>query len=398
MTAGRTRVRAVAQIGDAGDAGGAGAAPRSGPPAPPPDDNERYYLATQRQLVWRAFRRHRLALLSALALLALYLTMAFAEFLGPYEPFERNRAALHHPPTRIRLFHEGRFVGPFVYRYEQTLDRQTLRRHYTEDRSRPYPIRLLQRGSPYRMWGLIDGDLHLFGAEAPGMVFLLGTDDLGRDMFSRITQASRISLSIGLVGVALSFLLGASLGAISGYFGGAVDTAVQRVIELLRSVPTIPLWMGLAAAIPPAWSMQKRYFGITVIISLVAWTSLARVVRGKFLELREADFVAAGRLAGATDAKIILTHMLPGFMSYLIVNATLAVPNMILGETSLSFLGLGLQRPVLSWGVLLQNAQNVRTMAVHPWLMTPVLFVIAAVLLFNFVGDGLRDAADPYKR
>ena len=355
---GAVRVRAVAQVGDA-------EATHPGPPAPP-DDNERYFIATQRQLIWRAFKRHRLALISSLALLALYLTMAFAEFLGPYAPFERNRDALHQPPTRIHLFHEGRFIGPFVYRYQQTLDMQTLRRNYAEDRSEPYPIRLLQRGSPYRMWGLFDGDLHLFGVDAPGLVYLLGTDDLGRDMFSRITQASRISLSIGLVGVALSFLLGASLGAISGYFGGAVDTAIQRII--------------------------------TVIISLVAWTSLARVVRGKFLELREADFVAAGRLAGATDVKIILSHMLPGFMSYLIVNATLAIPNMILGETSLSFLGLGLQRPVLSWGVLLQNAQNVRTMAVFPWLMSPVLFVIAAVLLFNFVGDGLRDAADPYKR
>ena len=387
----RPVVRAIAQVAGADDV----------PPpieSAPPEENERYFIATQRQLIWRAFKRHRLALISSLALLVLYLSMTFAEFLGPYEPFDRNRDALHHPPTRIHLFHEGRFIGPFVYRYEQTLDMATLRRNYAEDTSQPYPIRLLRRGSPYRMWGLFEGDLHLFGVEEPATVYLLGTDDLGRDMFSRITQASRISLSIGLVGVALSFLLGASLGAISGYFGGAVDTVIQRIIELLRSVPTIPLWMGLAAAIPPAWSMQKRYFGITVIISLVAWTSLARVVRGKFLELREADFVAAGRLAGTTDAKIILSHMLPGFMSYLIVNATLAIPNMILGETSLSFLGLGLQRPVLSWGVLLQNAQNVRTMAVHPWLMTPVLFVIAAVLLFNFVGDGLRDAADPYKR
>ena len=383
-------VRAVAQVGDA-------ESPAAGQAAPP-DDNERYFIATQRQLIWRAFKRHRLAFVSALALLALYLTMAFAEFMGPYEPFERYREAIHHPPTRIRLLHEGRFIGPFVYRYEQTLDMQTLRRNYDEDRSQPYRLRLLHRGTPYRLWGLFAGELHLFGVDDPGKVFLLGTDDLGRDMFSRITRASRISLSIGLVGVVLSFVFGASLGAISGYFGGAVDTAIQRIIELLRSIPTIPLWMGLAAAIPPAWSMQKRYFGITVIISLVAWTSLARVVRGKFLELREADFVTAGRLAGATDAKIILSHMLPGFMSYLIVNATLAIPNMILGETSLSFLGLGLQRPILSWGVLLQNAQNVRTMAVHPWLMTPVLFVIAAVLLFNFVGDGLRDAADPYKR
>ena len=383
-------VRAVRQVGDA-------ESPAAGP-APPPDENERYFIATQRQLIWRAFKRHRLAFVSAMALLALYLVMAFAEFLAPYEPFDRYREAIHHPPIRIRLLHEGRFIGPFVYRYEQTLDMQTLRRHHTEDRSRPFRLRLLHRGVPYRLWGLFDGNLHLFGVDEPGKLFLFGTDDLGRDMYSRVTHASRISLSIGLVGVAMSFVLGASLGAISGYFGGAVDTAIQRIIELLRSVPTIPLWMGLAAAIPPAWSMQKRYFGITMIISLVAWTSLARVVRGKFLELREADFVAAGRLAGATDVKIIITHMLPGFLSYLIVNATLAVPNMILGETSLSFLGLGLQRPVLSWGVLLQNAQNVRTMAVHPWLMTPVLFVIVAVLLFNFVGDGLRDAADPYKR
>ena len=366
----------------------------------PPDNDiasEQYYLATQRQLIWRAFKRHKLAVVSSILLATLYVTMAFAEFISPNEPYFRFQGAIHHPPTPIHLFHEGRLVGPFVYRYEQTLDMQTLRRNYDEDRTEPHRIRLFVRSEPYEMWGFVPLSVRLFGVRDPGRLFLFGADELGRDMFSRITAASRISLSIGLVGVILSFLLGATLGSISGYFGGATDTVIQRIIEFLRSIPTIPLWMGFAAAIPHGWSNEGRYFAITVILSLVAWTSLARVVRGKFLELRQAEFVLAARLAGATDRRIIVSHMFPGFLSYLIVNATLAIPNMILAETSLSFLGLGLRRPVLSWGVLLQDAQNVRTVAVHPWLMIPVLFVIATVLLFNFVGDGLRDAADPYK-
>ena len=359
---------------------------------------DKYYTATQTQLIVRAFKKHKLAVISLFILLLFYLFASFAEFLSPYGPFDRYTKFIHAPPTRLHFVHDGKFsFKPFVYMQVQELDMKTLRRLYTEDKSKPYNVKFFSRSFEYKMWSLFEGNLHLFSVEEPAHIFLLGTDDLGRDMLSRIIYASRISLSIGFVGVVLSFVLGATLGAISGYFGGVVDTVVQRIIELLRSIPTIPLWMGLAAAVPPDWTPVRRYFAITIIISFVAWTGLARVVRGKFLELREEEYIMAARLAGTGTFKIILTHMFPGFISYLIVNATLAVPRMILAETSLSFLGLGLRPPVVSWGVLLQKAQNVRTMALHPWLLLPVLFVIATVLLFNFIGDGLRDAADPYK-
>ena len=359
---------------------------------------DRYYTATQGQLIVRAFKKHRLAVISLFLLLLFYVTASFAEFLSPYGPFDRYSKFVHAPPTKVHFVHDGSFsLRPFVYKQVQELDMKTLRRHYSEDKSQPHYVKFFSRSIDYKMWTLFDGNLHLFSVEEPGHIFLLGADELGRDMLSRIIYASRISLSIGFVGVVLSFVLGVTLGAISGYFGGVADTVIQRIIELLRSIPTIPLWMGLAAAVPPDWTPIMRYFAITVILSLVAWTGLARVVRGKFLELREEEFIMAARLAGTGTFKIILTHMFPGFISYLIVNATLAVPRMILAETSLSFLGLGLRTPVVSWGVLLQKAQNVRTMAVHPWLLLPVIFVIATVLLFNFIGDGLRDAADPYK-
>ncbi len=359
---------------------------------------DRYYTATQTQLIIRAFKKHKPAVVSAFILFLFYVTASFAEFLSPYGPFDRYSEFIHAPPTKIHFVHNGSFsLRPFVYRQIQVLDMETLQRFYEEDKSEPYYIKFFTRSVEYKMWSLFDGNLHLFGVEQPAHLFLFGTDELGRDMFSRIVFASRISLSIGFVGVILSFVLGATLGAISGYFGGVADAIIQRIIELLRSIPTIPLWMGLAAAVPPDWTPIMRYFAITVILSLVAWTGLARVVRGKFLELREEEFIMAARLAGTGTFKIILTHMFPGFISYLIVNATLAVPRMILAETSLSFLGLGLRPPVVSWGVLLQKAQNVRTMAIQPWLLIPVIFVIVTVLLFSFIGDGLRDAADPYK-
>ena len=253
------------------------------------------------------------------------------------------------------------------------------------------------RGERYRLWGLIETDRHLFGVAAPGVIYLLGTDDLGRDMLARVLHAGRISLSIGLLGVAFSFVLGLLFGGLSGYYGGAVDLVIQRVVEFLISIPQIPLWMALSAALPANWPPLRVYFGITLILSIVGWTGLARVVRGKLLELRESDFVMAARVAGALDGAIIRRHLLPSFMSYLIVSLTLAVPGMILGETALSFLGLGLRPPVVSWGVLLQKAQNLRTVALHPWLLIPAGFVVVTVLAFNFLGDGLRDAADPYK-
>jgi peptide/nickel transport system permease protein len=260
-----------------------------------------------------------------------------------------------------------------------------------------YPINFFVQGAEYKFLGLVDTNLHLFGVAEGGTIFLLGTDELGRDLFSRILYGGAISLSIGLLGVFASFILGAVLGGISGYYGGIIDVIVQRVIEFLLSMPTIPLWMALSVAVPIDWPPTRVYFAITLILSLRGWCGLARVVRGKLLELREEDFVMAAQLQGANDGRIILRHMLPSFLSYLIVDMTLAIPGMILGETALSFLGLGLRPPVVSWGVLLQKATNVRTVATFPWLMWPAVAVILVVLGFNFMGDGLRDAADPYK-
>jgi len=274
---------------------------------------------------------------------------------------------------------------------------ETLQKIYSEDKIKKYPIHFFAHGEKYKMWNLFPMDIHLFGVKDRGVIFLLGTDRMGRDMFSRILYGARISLSIGLVGVFLSLVIGLALGGISGYLGGVTDTILQRVIEVLRSFPTIPLWMALSAAVPPQWPPLRVYFGITVILSFIGWTGLARVVRGKLLALREEDYAMAAKIAGCKDMRIIGRHLLPGFLSYIIVSMTLSIPGMILGETSLSFLGLGLRPPITSWGVLLKEAQNVRTVALHPWLMIPVIFVIITVLAFNFLGDGLRDAADPYK-
>ena len=356
-----------------------------------------YYVASSWTLIRRRFLKHRLAVVGGVILLAIYLSAAFAGFLSTAGTFERHTDFLYAQPTRVRVFHEGRLQRPFVYGLRTGRDPETLAPIYEDDVQRRYPLRLLVRGHEYRLLGLIPANLHLLGVDPPGRLFLFGTDSLGRDMFSRVLAGARISLTIGLVGVAISFVLGCLLGGVSGYFGGLADMIVQRVIEFLQALPQIPLWMALAAAVPANWPALRIYFMITVILSVVGWTELARVVRGKILQLRVEDYVMAAAVAGAREGTIITRHLLPGFASYLIVSMTLAVPGMILGETALSFIGIGLRPPVVSWGVMLQQAQNIRTVALHPWLLIPGLYVVFTVLCFNFVGDGLRDAADPYK-
>jgi len=359
---------------------------------------EEYYIASQWQLMWRKFKKHKLAIFGGSILAIFYFVAIFCEFFSTYDIYKRYTKYIYCPPQRVHFFDEkGNFhLRPFVYGLKRKIDPVSWRKVYIEDKARKCPIYFFVHGDKYKFWNLFSSNLHLLGVKE-GTIFLFGTDKLGRDLFSRTLYAARISLFIGLVGVFLSFILGCIFGGISGYYGGAADMIIQRVIEFLISMPTIPLWMALSAALPKDWSPIKVYFGITIILSIVGWCSLARVVRGKLLELREEDFAMAAKIAGATDGKIITKHLLPSFLSYLIVSLTLSIPNMILGETSLSFLGLGLRPPVVSWGVLLKEAQNVHTVSLHPWLLIPALFVIITVLAFNFLGDGLRDAADPYK-
>jgi len=359
---------------------------------------EAYYTASQVQLIFWRLRKHRLAMISFFVVVALYLTAIFSEFLSPYDYTARHSQFLYAPPQALQFIHEGEVsIRPFVYGYAMERDPKTLLEMYTRDRTKPYFLTWLPKVEPYKMWGVVELDRRIFGTvEEEGSVFLFGTDSLGRDLLSRILYGTRISLSIGLVGVALSLFLGIMLGGISGFYGGVADVIIQRAIEILRAFPDIPLWMGIAAALPPNWPVIRVYFAISIILALLGWTEVARVVRGKILSLREQDFAMAARLAGVRERRIITHHLLPSFTSHLIVVVTLSIPAMILGETVLSFLGLGLRHPVSSWGVLLQDAQNVRTIASYPWLLIPILFVVLTVLAFNFFGDGLRDAADPY--
>ncbi len=358
------------------------------------------YVAGQWRLVWWKFRRHKLAMIGLTMVIILYLIAIFAELLSTRDPNEVNAAYTYAPPQRLGLFREEngeRVFGLHVNGYQSEIDQETLARTFTIDEEQIVPVGFWVRGFEYNLFGFIPFDRHLIGPQDPTQPFyLLGADRLGQDLYSRLIVGTRISMSIGLIGVTISLMLGIVLGGISGYFGGAADTIIQRLIEFLQSIPTIPLWLGLAAALPPTWSPLRTYFGITLILSIIGWTGLARVVRGRFLSLREEEFVTAARLDGTSEMRIILRHMLPSFTSHIIASITLAIPAVILAETALSFLGLGLRSPINSWGVLLQEAQNIRSVSTAPWLLLPGVMVVIAVISLNFLGDGLRDAADPY--
>lgn len=361
-------------------------------------ESDRVYVASQWKLMWWRFRKHRLAMGAGVVLILFYLVVLGAEFLATADPRSSEGFRSFISPQRIHWF-DGWKPSPHVFALKGERDPATFKRVYVVDRETKIPIRFFARGYEYKVLGVIKTDRHLIGvddARAEETIFLLGTDGLGRDVWSRLMLATRISMTIGLVAVAISLFLGVLLGGISGYYGGWIDLLIQRAIEILLSIPTIPLWMGLAAAIPRDWSVVKMYFAITIIISLIAWTNMARVVRGKFLSLREEDFVMAAEIAGANQIRIIFRHMLPSFYSHIIAATTLALPAIIISETALSFLGLGIRAPAISWGVMLQAAQNIQAVALFPWMLIPAIPVIVAVLAFNFLGDGLRDAADPY--
>ena len=360
-------------------------------------EQERYYMATQWQLMWWKLKRHRLAMISGAVLALMYFSVIISEFLAPYALTTRNTDFIYAPPQTINFFHNGEFQGPFVYGLKYQLNMTNLKREYQEDKQSVQKIRFFCKSDPYKFWGHVAASTHLFCPSATGTLFLLGTDRLGRDVLSRIIYGTRISLTVGLLGIIFSFIIGITIGGLAGYFGGWVDNLSQRAIEIIRSFPELPLWMALSASLPVTWSPILIYFGITIILGMLDWTGLARAVRSKLLSLREEDFALAAQLMGAKPQRIIARHLLPSFTSHLIASATLSIPSMILGETALSFLGLGLRPPITSWGVLLTEAQNMNAVELYPWIMTPVIPVIIVVLAFNFFGDGLRDAADPYR-
>lgn len=350
------------------------------------------------QLMWGRFRRNRLAMFGMSILIVIYASMILADFVAPYGVDTTHELYTSAPPNGLHVIDaQGKFHWPpFVYGFDAQTDPDTLRRTYVPKTSEIYPLGFFVGGEPYRMFGVFATTVHLFSVSEPGKVFLLGTDSNGHDLFSRVLYGSRVSLTVGLVGVFLSVVLGAFIGVVSGYYGGVIDNIVQRAIEVISSIPQIPLWLGLAAAVPPDWSPLRVYFGIAVVLSLVTWGGLARQVRGIVLSLREIDFVTAARYTNCSTLRIISRHLLPNTLSHVLVIATLAIPGMILGETSLSFLGLGIRPPMTSWGILLNEAQRVRVLIQEPWVLWPAFFVLLTIVSFNFVGDGLRDAADPF--
>ncbi|MCM3629779.1 ABC transporter permease [Paenibacillus glycanilyticus] len=367
--------------------------------AEPAMDKDANY-SSQWRLIYVRFKKHKLARISLVVLALLYAGALFAQFLAPYGLENYDSKYVNAPPMKLRFVDaEGKFhIQPFVYGLKSGRDPETMRKVFTSDTEKKYSLQFFVKGEKYKFLGLVPSSTHLIGVKEPGRLFLLGTDALGRDLFSRILLGSQVSLSIPLVGVGISFVLGLIIGGASGYFGGWLDAVIQRVIEIIRSFPTLPLWMALSAAIPPRIPVVRMYFYIVIIFAFIEWTGLARVVRGKFISLKNEDYVVAAKIAGVSDTKIIVKHLLPGFISYLVVATTLAIPGMILAETAMSFLGLGIRSPATSWGVLLQEAQKIDNIALYPWKIIPLGTVILTVLTFNFLGDGLRDAADPYKR
>ena len=361
---------------------------------------DQIYSASQWQLMWWRLKRHKLAMIASITLAILYFIVIFADFLAVAEPKLSEAKRGEMPPQGIHLTFDGINPQLYVYGTKGVRDPKTFKKVFKPDQTVRVPIRLFAKGYEYKLLGFIPLDRHLFGVNAPlkaeETIYLLGTDVQGRDVWSRLMLATRISMTIGLLSVSLSLFLGVLLGGLSGYYGGLLDLVIQRIIEILRSIPTIPLWMAIAASVPQDWSIIRVYFAITIIIAMFEWTRLAREVRGRFLSLRDEDFVTAAALLGASKVRIIFRHMVPSFMSHIIASSTLMIPFIIISETSLSFLGLGLRPPAISWGVMLQAAQNIQTIALTPWQLIPAAFVIVAVLAFNFLGDGLRDAADPY--
>lgn len=365
--------------------------------------SEDYYLASQWTLMGRKLKKHKLAKISMFILLILYLSALFADFLAPYGLEEFDALYKDSAPTKIHFEYEGEYIGPHIYKLQKTINREDFSVTITEDTSEYYKIEFFTEGPEYKILGLFPCNIHLFGVGegsnggTGAKIFLFGADSLGRDIFSRVLHGARVSLTIPFASAIISFFLGITIGSISGYFGGAIDIVIQRIIEVMGAVPQIPLWLALSAAIPPGISTIKMYFYITIILSFINWTGMARVVRGKFLSLKNEDYVMAARLAGVSTWKIIWKHLVPGFMSYLIVSMTLSIPGSIVGETSMSYLGLGIKSPATSWGVLLQEASSVTDVASNPHKLIPIIFVTITVLAYNFLGDGLRDAADPYK-
>lgn len=362
--------------------------------------DDKYYYASQWSLMWRKFRKHKLAMAATWLLAAFYICAVFGNFIAPQGTEQYDGKYVNCGPTRIHLFHEGKFVGPFVYGIAVERDPETLMKIFVEDEARIYRLKFFTQGDEggkYKFLGLFDSNLHLFEAEAGGKIFLFGTDSMGRDLFSRVLLGAQISLSIPLAGAMLTLILGLAMGSLAGYVGGWVDTVIQRIIEVVRSFPQVPLWMALSAAIPKTMRPAQVFMLMTLILSLISWPDLARTVRSKFISVKKEDYIMAARISGAPANKIITRHMIPSFLSYIIVNLTLSIPGQIIGETTLSFLGLGLRSPATSWGVLLQETNKLETILFYPWRLIPMIFVFLTVLAFNFLGDGLRDAADPYK-